>query len=170
MKTITLFSVAGALVGAPVGVHGECCFRIGYGVQMKPCCLKILPNCDGVTESQLILGGNVGRTETCPATADAAATAIKEAKQPHDGDHTPLLLAKPNPVGHQHTRTENSENPPKHWYSNWVFPMITFFLVAAAMGFGLARIKRGGGLTQRLLGAGGATAAAGGGEVTGAME
>eukprot|EP00391_Amoebophrya_sp_Ameob2_P000101 CAMPEP_0179002222 /NCGR_PEP_ID=MMETSP0795-20121207/11862_1 /TAXON_ID=88552 /ORGANISM="Amoebophrya sp., Strain Ameob2" /LENGTH=205 /DNA_ID=CAMNT_0020695815 /DNA_START=117 /DNA_END=734 /DNA_ORIENTATION=+ len=78
MKTITLFSVAGALVGAPVGVHGECCFRIGYGVQMKPCCLKILPNCDGVTESQLILGGNVGRTETCPATADAAADAIKE--------------------------------------------------------------------------------------------
>eukprot|EP00392_Amoebophrya_sp_AT5.2_P000039 g39.t1 len=64
------------------GAHGdECCFRIGYGAMMKPCCLKILPNCDGVTESEHIVGGDVGRAETCPATADAAADAIKEKKK-----------------------------------------------------------------------------------------
>jgi len=87
-----------------LGEHkkSECCFRIGYGAMMKPCCLRILDSCDEYyaqkSSSGLIIGGGIGRSDgKCPADAEAAAKMIqKESEKPkNDGGNDHFLNLNP---------------------------------------------------------------------------
>eukprot|EP00397_Hematodinium_sp_SG-2012_P037030 GEMP01040063.1.p1 GENE.GEMP01040063.1~~GEMP01040063.1.p1 ORF type:complete len:201 (+),score=35.26 GEMP01040063.1:304-906(+) len=72
------------LVQCLAAVAAACCYRIGYGDRMVPCCLKLDENlseqqCLG-TEDQPLLGGAVGWHATCPSSAHEAADWIKKQK------------------------------------------------------------------------------------------
>jgi len=59
-----------------------CCFRIGYGSRMVPCCLKVI-NCTTYEQEQgqPTMGGASGITHgQCPTTAADAATVIQQQK------------------------------------------------------------------------------------------
>lgn len=71
----------------------SCCFRIGYGAMMKPCCLKIV-DCtsdflNAVKSPKKIVGGGMGVAPTCPADADIADKLIKaKGEDLHSGGPT----------------------------------------------------------------------------------
>ena len=57
---------------------GRCCFRIGHGSRMVPCCLKII-DCEeydnlfeGYEETGPMLGGAIGEHHYCPEDAEEA--------------------------------------------------------------------------------------------------
>ena len=55
-----------------------CCFRIGYGSRLVPCCLEII-SCEEY-EEQLqqgpLLGGAIGTSDQCPKDAAAAGVIV----------------------------------------------------------------------------------------------
>lgn len=76
-------------------VEAACCFRIGYGAMMVPCCLtteegkskaECLPQDDG---GGTMVGGAIGWDEKCPATAEAAHALIQAAQ--NDGNNAALI-------------------------------------------------------------------------------
>eukprot|EP00928_Gymnodinium_smaydae_P038179 TRINITY_DN26384_c0_g4_i1.p1 TRINITY_DN26384_c0_g4~~TRINITY_DN26384_c0_g4_i1.p1 ORF type:complete len:852 (+),score=120.81 TRINITY_DN26384_c0_g4_i1:97-2652(+) len=63
-----------------------CCFKIGFGSRMKPCCLrtenKTKRAClDAPPKERLIVGAATGWRETCPLSADEASTIIHAANE-----------------------------------------------------------------------------------------
>jgi hypothetical protein len=63
-----------AVASAEIG----CCFSIGYGRLMEPCCLHTCSGAaDTCTSKQELLGGVVGWAKTCPSSARDAARLLK---------------------------------------------------------------------------------------------
>eukprot|EP00929_Paragymnodinium_shiwhaense_P077968 TRINITY_DN40300_c0_g1_i1.p2 TRINITY_DN40300_c0_g1~~TRINITY_DN40300_c0_g1_i1.p2 ORF type:complete len:125 (-),score=28.08 TRINITY_DN40300_c0_g1_i1:114-488(-) len=59
-----------------------CCFRIGYGSMMVPCCLttqtgKTEAECINPSQGEKIVGGAIGWKKSCPETADDAQKIIE---------------------------------------------------------------------------------------------
>jgi len=60
-----------------------CCWQIGFGAMMKPCCYKDISCSEfDAQKDQPIMGGSMGKTDKCPADADEAK------KWLDDGTHT----------------------------------------------------------------------------------
>jgi len=68
---------------------GSCCFKIGYGAMMKPCCLNIV---DASSEEECMtgsrLGGATGWAEQCPTSAEEASDILAEQSAQSDDDGT----------------------------------------------------------------------------------
>lgn len=66
---------------------GPCCFMIGYGSMMKPCCLKIT---NATSEDECLAGntkragGATGWAEQCPSTADDASELLVQQSSSDD--------------------------------------------------------------------------------------
>ena len=56
-----------------------CCFRIGWGSRMVPCCLSIV-SCEEYEEhlkqNQMLLGGSIGIADHCPNDAEEAGSLL----------------------------------------------------------------------------------------------
>ena len=66
----------------PFSKEERCCFRIGYGSRMVPCCLKTIP-CEeydnlfeGYEDTEHLVGGTIGEHHHCPKDAEEAANLI----------------------------------------------------------------------------------------------
>lgn len=86
---------AATLLAAPAHVEG-CCFSIGYGALLKPCCLSanhVSDKSECNTESRM--GGQTGfKTGSCPSTASEAAAALANKKSgPETDSFAPLHVA-----------------------------------------------------------------------------
>ncbi|CAD7939457.1 unnamed protein product [Amoebophrya sp. A25] len=109
-----------------------CCFHIGYGAQMIPCCLKILQTCTGYDDlkNRQMLGGQYGKTTgACPQDADEAAAIIKVNRE--TGNQ--LLLGR-----------KRSERAPKLSFMDYVDPwhiILAIFIAGVAVGVGVI-VKR----------------------------
>ncbi|CAD7963027.1 unnamed protein product [Amoebophrya sp. A120] len=164
LPTITLLRAATAVLILSVDlVWAECCFRIGYGVRMKPCCLKILDNCDEFNKQRQTLGGTIGRSPTqCPATADAAAIMIRG---PHSVGVADSPTATKNLLLNEQKASASQGASEKPFFSTTSLSSLCLILAAvaaiAAIIIAFAR-KRSPLLTQRLLGRTEMTGAAGG--------
>merc|ERR1712018_505398 len=85
MKLIPLFCCYLALLSLVKQSKGEddrCCFQIGYGSRMAPCCLKTI-SCEeydnlfeGYEKSEQMVGGAVGEHHYCPGSAEEAESLI----------------------------------------------------------------------------------------------
>ena len=70
-------------------VDSICCFRIGYGVLMKPTNLVIEPRCtakfliEAPRKTKILLGGAMGVAPICPLDAEEAAKFIDQEIHPH---------------------------------------------------------------------------------------
>eukprot|EP00747_Dinoflagellata_sp_TGD_P181829 gnl/TRDRNA2_/TRDRNA2_35805_c0_seq1.p1 gnl/TRDRNA2_/TRDRNA2_35805_c0~~gnl/TRDRNA2_/TRDRNA2_35805_c0_seq1.p1 ORF type:complete len:140 (+),score=27.24 gnl/TRDRNA2_/TRDRNA2_35805_c0_seq1:64-483(+) len=65
-----------------------CCYKIGYGAMMKPCCLSTQnKSASDCKVNGGLVGGAVGWSESCPATADEAHERIEAA-----GSKTPSMI------------------------------------------------------------------------------
>ena len=76
-------TVAAVVAPAPAMIHDQCCFRIGYGVLRKPCCLALV-KCDWDfvrALSQPIVGGAAGMAPHCPLSAQEAHIMISGVEQ-----------------------------------------------------------------------------------------
>eukprot|EP00937_MAST-01D_sp_MAST-1D-sp2_P002450 g2450.t1 len=69
---------------------GACCFEIGYGSMMAPCCLKTQLVPAGYTcEMKKRFGGETGFAMHCPSTAEEAHSILKLQKHPNLDRNTP---------------------------------------------------------------------------------
>ena len=79
-RAMQFFSLL-AVLAAGFHVDEPCCFRIGYGAMMKPCCLTTKPasaNSECGAGADGMVGGGAGWAKDCPEDANEAHQVIQE--------------------------------------------------------------------------------------------
>lgn len=149
--TAVAVPTAGAMTGTVIESHPiegtlqssdskGCCYSIGFGSFMKPCCLR---TAEAVDETQCgtgrrLLGGSMGFSATvCPRSAQEAATWI-EAKQKSVGGEN-LLGAVPQGAGPQSATAPGEETYDDSSESMWVFGTLALLVGGLVIAFAAHR-------------------------------